>query len=175
MPKLVHRVEDEKQDFPILLRKPHSEDIPFIFNSWLKSYRPSIQVKNIPQNIFYGEHHRFLEKIMKRAECIIACNPDDTNHIFGYVVYEIITGVLVVHYVYVKQDYRRLGVCNYLLEAAGRKRGEPFAYTHETYIGHKLSFLMKGFYNPYIIYNGYEDENEEMKEELDESQTRSIE
>lgn len=145
-----------KQELPIQLRQPHGEDIPFMFNSWLHSYRHSLHVKNISNTVFYGEHHKVLERIMKRSEAVIACNPEDPNQIFGYIVYERITGILVVHYCYVKQPYRRLGICHQLLNAAGRKKDEPICYTHETFLGNKISGRLRALYNPYVVYNGYE-------------------
>lgn len=145
-----------KQDLPITLRQPHAEDIPFIFSSWLKSYRSSLHVKNISNTVYYGEHHKVLERLMKRSEALIACNPEDANQIYGYLIYEKITGILVTHYCYVKQPYRRLGICHQLLSAAGRDKDEPFVYTHETFLGEKISGRLRAMYNPYVFYQGYE-------------------
>lgn len=161
-----------KQELPIALRHTHAEDISFIFSSWLKSYRNSLHVKNISNTVYYGEHHKVLERIMKRSEAIIACDPKDQSQIFGYMVYEIITGVLVVHYAYVKQSFRKLGIMNKMLEHAGRKKDTPFVYSHETHTGSKLSIKYKAFYNPYVYYQGYalaQDEQIKAKEGQDES------
>lgn len=151
-----------KQDLPFALRHPHKEDIPFIFNSWLVSYRHSLHVKNIGNTVYFGEHHKVLERLFKRCDARIACNPDDQNQIYGYVVFERITGTLVVHYCYVKQPYRRLGVCHQLLTAAGRNKEEPFVYTHETFLGNKLSGRFRAMYNPYVFYQGYEAQDEQL-------------
>jgi hypothetical protein len=145
-----------KQEFPIAMRHPHKEDIAFIFNSWLHSYRHSLHVKNIGNTVFYAEHHKVLERLFKRCDARIACDPKDQNQIYGYIVYERITGVLVVHYCYVKQPYRRLGLCHQLLLEAGRSKEEAFAYTHETFLGNRLSGRFRALYNPYVIHQGYE-------------------
>jgi GNAT superfamily N-acetyltransferase len=161
-----------KQELPIAFRHTHAEDIPFIFNSWLQSYRHSIHVKNIANTVYFGEHHKVLERIMKRSEAIIACDPTDQTQIFGYIVYEIITGVLVVHYAYVKLPYRKLGIMKQLLEKAGRKVNHHFVYTHETHTAHKLALKFSAFYNPYPWYQGYETaqaEQEVTKEGTNES------
>lgn len=155
-----------KNELPIAMRHPHKEDIPFIFNSWLHSYRHSLHVKNISNTVFYSEHHKVLERLFKRCEAKIACDPTDQNQIYGYIVYERITGVLVVHYVYVKQPYRKLGLCKQLLSAAGRNPGEAFAYTHETFMGNRLSGKFSALYNPYVFYEGYL-ENEKPKASME--------
>jgi hypothetical protein len=163
-----------KQELPIALRHTHAEDIPFMFNSWLQSYRHSLHVKNISNTVFYGEHHKILERIMKRSEAIIACNPIDQTQIYGYLVFERITGVLVVHYAYVKQTYRRLGILKQMLDKAGRAGEEPFVYSHETHIANKIAIRFRALYNPYVFYQGYETQEEpvEVKEGENESSKR---
>jgi hypothetical protein len=156
-----------KQNLPIALRHTHAGDIAFIFNSWLESYRGSLHMKNISNTVYYAGHHNLIERIMKRSEAVIACNPEDQTQIYGYIVYEIITGVLVLHYVYVKQPYRKLGIMKQLLEKAGRKEKVAFVYTHETYSGSKLALKFSAFYNPYPCYQGYK--AEEGKDESKES------
>jgi hypothetical protein len=42
---------------PILLRPVAVEDLNFIYSSWLKSYRDSVTVRGVPNDLFYKAHH----------------------------------------------------------------------------------------------------------------------
>lgn len=145
-----------KRDLPIQLRKPHKEDVPFIFSSWLHSYRSSLHTKNVVNTVYFGEHHDLLERIMNRSEAVIACNADDPNQIFGYIVYERIDNALVVHYIYVKQSFRKLGIGKTLLQSTGWQKGDAFIFTHDTYISAKLAMKYRAMFNPYVPTNHYQ-------------------
>lgn len=118
------------------LRAPRVEDVPFLRSSWVKSYakysvfndddeertvkgpRPA----RMPAHVYVPEQHALIARILERpsALTVIACNPDDPDQIFGYVVAERVEGQgkegrNIAHYCYVKEPFRKQGIARELL------------------------------------------------------------
>ena len=57
----------------INLREAQDQDVPFITNSWLKSYRHGgAMTKHVPNDIYYAQHHSVLERILPRGVVVVA-------------------------------------------------------------------------------------------------------
>ena len=73
-------------NLPVRLRTLTEEDKPFIFNSWLKSYRFSHFGEKITNTIYFEDHHKIIENILKKAKVVVACNEEDPSQDYGYIV-----------------------------------------------------------------------------------------
>lgn len=140
----------------VRLRPATDEDVPFLFNSWLRCYRHSAQTRGIENPVYFAQHHLLLEGLCKRATITIACNPSDIAQIYGYIAYEEIEGLLVIHFIYMKELYRKLGIGSILAESAGFKKEAPVLFTHRTYSADFLTQKYLMVYNPYLAYYGYD-------------------
>ena len=132
----------------VQIRTATEADVPFIFNSWLKSYQAS-QRSVLPAIYFDGQHKR-IEAILQRSTVLLAVNKADDTQIYGYLVFEMVQDVLVIHYAYVKNMYRQMGI--FALLSQNLPAGLEGFYTHDT---HTASKLIKGksiklVYNPYL-------------------------
>jgi hypothetical protein len=134
----------------VVIRQAVEADVPFIFNSWLKSYRASC--RSISNPVYFEFQHKTIEALLKRCQVQVACNATDANQLYGYIVYEQIDGVLVVHYCYIKDAFRRIGLLPKL--AAGLDVSAGGFYTHDTRGAAKLlaSGKLKFMYNPYLAF-----------------------
>lgn len=136
------------------LRELEAADIPLVYNSWLHSYRSSPSVRNIPNNVYYTEHHAAIEKILASGRLIsfVACDPADPKVVYGYVVAEDYGADLVVHWVYCKQQYRRAGLSKALLAKVREEAPDAVNvfYTHYTKACDQLRGSAK--YNPYYAW-----------------------
>lgn len=101
------------------------EDKDFIYSSWLRSYRPSKANVGLDSDVYYERHSNRINAILQRAgtRVVVASNPEDDDHLFGYIVFEIQATKTILHYIYVKQSYRQLGLARRMLEIldAGQK------------------------------------------------------
>ena len=138
---------------PIRLRKAVQEDVGFIFNSWLKSYKYSLFAKFITNTIYFAEQHKLIERLLKENETIIACNNDDPTQIYGFINAGIVDGILCVNYVYVKQNFRQLGVGKALLNAFEHNVESASVYTHHTRMAERLAGRFNFVYHPYLLFN----------------------
>ncbi|MBV6514133.1 MAG: hypothetical protein FMNOHCHN_03723 [Ignavibacteriaceae bacterium] len=137
----------------VKIRPASQEDVPFIFASWLKSYRDSFLVRDVGNEVYYNGHHKVIERLLQRGTSLIACASDDPSQIYGYLVYETISNITVFHFGYTKHSYRRLGILKALIEATGHNLELGSCYTHQTRIGAKIAEKHKSVYHPYIFIN----------------------
>lgn len=147
---------------PVRLRKATQEDVGFIFNSWLKSYKYSLFAKGITNTIYFSEHHKIVENLLKQNETIIACNDNDPSQIFGFINAGRVDGILAINYMYVKQPFRNLGIGKTLLNSFEHDASTAAIYTHHTRMSEKLAAKYNLVYHPYLLFNlGSIDESKE--------------
>lgn len=130
----------------IAKREATQADIPFIFSSWLNSYRNSIASRHITKTVYFEEHHKRIEVVAARSCVIIAHDKDDPNQIFGWICVEP-GNVPIIHYVYVKHPYRKLGIARSLLAEVPC---DVYIFTHDSTAARTLK--PGGVYNPYLFY-----------------------
>src|SRR6056297_1572859 len=155
----------KSNNMKVHVRTANEEDVHFILNSWLKSFRNSQFAKGISSTVYFTEHHKVLRKLLKRSTILVACNPEDQNQIYGYLVLEKVDGVLCIHFAYTKQVFRKLGIQRQLLGLVNHDFDNNSAlYSHDTKMGRELAAKFKLVYHPYIWIN-YQDKSEEVENE----------
>jgi GNAT superfamily N-acetyltransferase len=132
-----------------LLREARESDLPFVFNSWLKAYRDAGAVRGVPNTAYYNGQHDVIDEILHTAgvTCIIACDPKDTDQIFGWAV--LVKEDKTVHMVYVKQPFRLFGIAKALLTIMGIIG--PFVYSHRTIVGENIAKKKGSSYVPFEL------------------------
>lgn len=145
----------------IQTRELTNTDIGFVFNSWLKSYKNSPIARCVPTSVFYSGQHKLIEHLIANSTTIVACSKEDPLQIFGYICASRVQGILVVHYIYVKQTYRMLGVGKMLLNHFDFQLSSASCYTHRTETGDRLSAKFNMVYHPYLAMNIYNDEEKD--------------
>ena len=119
----------------IAIRRMEPQDQPFIFSSWLKSYKKNSDfAKHIPDGPYYKNHHALIEHLLKKPSCIVlvAHAGDDLDRILGYLVFEDTDSGHLIHYVFVKEAFQGSGIAKALIKYAGI---DPhlMGYSHLTY------------------------------------------
>lgn len=135
------------------IRDGNKDDIPFIYRTWLKSYRYDSELGECRNSVFYPEYTRVLDYILTdpKVKIDVACKRDDNTILFGYAISE----PEILHYVFVKQAFGRLGIARSLIENIGKLK---YA-THRTFSTQKALKKLDIDYNPFLlfkqgIYNG---------------------
>ena len=137
----------------VQIRTATEQDVPFIFNSWLRSYKAS--QRTVTPAVYFDFQHKLVQSILQRSNVNMLCSPDDSQQLFGYLVHEVIDSVPVLHYGYIKHDFRQLGLMSVLLKHAGVARDSGAYYTHETNSIFKVRNSYKLLvYNPYLASGG---------------------
>lgn len=134
--------------------RPVSEsDNPFIFSSWLRHYKNrSYFAKRIRNSIFYKWHHLIVERALtdENRIALVAHPEGEPDVILGFVVGAVMSDASVLHFVYVKPSFKRMGIAKHLLKKSKLIDAEYF--THWTFdadeVLHKLPNIN---YDPYRI------------------------
>ena len=96
-----------------LIRDWVPADEHFVKSAWRGSFRLAGHGVQDADHIHYDmEMDRVFDRILPRATVKIACDPKDPDNLIGFAV---LTGS-ELHYVYVKRDFRKLGVVPAMLE-----------------------------------------------------------
>lgn len=143
------------------LRKAEPGDVPFITNSWLKSYRSNgIGNRLVPNDVYFQMHHKILEAILPKGLAVVLCNPQDRDMILGWAHAETFSDGLVLHYAYVKNSLRKHGLFTQLMETLlEHEKPQAVFYTHKTEAFDKLNPRRHGWiYNPYRLYESWRNE-----------------
>lgn len=108
-----------------MIRGARSDDIRFVFDSWLRSWRKSPWAGVIPNNMYFPLTRSTIEQLIARgAELKVACLESNPDHILGWICHELNGPKAVVHYLYVKDPYLPLGIGEALIQAIpGEKPG----------------------------------------------------
>lgn len=124
---------------PVVCRRQHDQDVPFIFDGWLKTYRSAKSVSQIPSETFYYWHHRLIEGLWfdRTAAWVVACNPEHPTQVYGFIVGQradtLAGDSMVLHYCYVAKNYRRFGLAARLLATLDtRPDSTVIVTTHQT-------------------------------------------
>ena len=135
---------------PILIRKAVAADVPFIFSNWLKSYRDSNFAHCISTTVYFTEHHRVVERLLKSCDVYVACNEKDTSELYGFICAQQLEGILVIHFTYVKHIYRMLGIGTMLLNSLNHDASKASMYTHHTRPCKVLAPKFRLVHSPYL-------------------------
>lgn len=105
-------------------------DEPWVYRSWLDSYRHSPTVKGIPNGRYYRKTHERCELLIERSKVYIARPVGWPEGITGWLCVEYAGNATAVHFAHTKLPYQRNGVCSALLAAALDGRDERKVFTH---------------------------------------------
>jgi GNAT superfamily N-acetyltransferase len=145
-------------DIDLYLRKAEPADVNFITSSWLDSYRYSVISKPVRTTEFYHYEHQMLESIIPKSTVVVLCPATDPGHIWAWAVYEKLEGVLVLHYVLTKKEFKRRGLAKKLVtKILEIEQPKAVAYTYTTRDAYSIisshqEELGEWRYNPYVRY-----------------------
>lgn len=127
-------------------RAGRQEDMAFIFATWLQCYKHSSSfARHIPKKVYFEQHHAIVERLLARCEVLVCTLADSDSTIVGYVV----RGPGILHFVYVKKDFRRMGVASGLLVDVDPN---AMVFTHWT---EGFDLILRKWphmqYNPYLL------------------------
>lgn len=106
----------------ISIREPmilsdHSNDLDFIYSTWVRSLGNQRPFRvNIDKNFFNAACHSLITKILTNANVLLACDPNDPEQLFGYIVF--LKDPKVLFWVYTKFDFRKANVGTRLMKKA---------------------------------------------------------
>jgi hypothetical protein len=133
----------------IQIRHVQPQDISFIYSTWLKSFKhDSMLGKSLRTGVFFENYREVIDHILSESTVLIACLPEDSNVIIGYLVFQ----PNIIHYAFIKESFRRLSVCRQLITNA-KLDINHCEFTHLTL---KITNFIQAYagltYNPVLLY-----------------------
>lgn len=116
------------------IEPPRADEFAFIFDSWARSFRKSPWAGCVPNHLWDQVSRECAKGLLDRgARVLVAVTPiegrPDERRVMGYSISE--PGRKILHWLYVKEDFRDMGVGAALLEATC-PGDEEWIYTHRT-------------------------------------------
>ena len=134
------------------IRSYQYSDKEFITSTWLRSNRDNSKIaKSIPKSVYFTETDKLINKILDESRIIVACNPKDPAHIFGYLVYQPLDNDTVIHYLYVKKAFRGYGIAKAMF--AEFTPTQKVFYTHEPKNLDLLIRYQTAIFNPFLFWS----------------------
>lgn len=121
-------------ELPVEFRPVKPEDMSLVMDSWLKSFRGSPWAGVVTNHTYYDIYRVTIEQLLARgAKLLIAHVPGKPDMIMGYLCYEELKNdETAVHYLYVKDPYRRRQIAARLIKQVHKDNEKPLFYTFKT-------------------------------------------
>lgn len=102
------------------IRAYRPTDEAFVIDAWKRSYEGALAVRGCDREHYRIEMSRTIGRILDKTTTttLVACDPEDADTIVGFACYTRSTmlGPVELHYVYVKREFRKMGVARFMLE-----------------------------------------------------------
>ena len=99
-----------------ILRPAVDSDMAVVRDPWVQEMRHAPWSRGVPDDIYFPEMKAFVGRVLARANTLVACNPEDPKHVYGFVTFDPPNHL---HWVYVKRAYQGVGLGRTLVEATG--------------------------------------------------------
>jgi hypothetical protein len=148
--------QPENREQPLfVIREGVPGDLPFIYDNWMKDFHERSQFARRIRPATYNKFHKLLlDRCLANSITLVACDPEMPSVIYGILVVQPSVGkdLPVLHYVFVKRQFRLKGVAAGLMAFAGLTKDTPFWFSHMTYAGETLWKLYpRAEYCPYAV------------------------
>lgn len=107
----------QKKDL-ILIRAATLSDKNFIYATWLQGlYHGNDWFKEIPQDLYFENYQKVIDRILNRDSVFltVACLKEDQDVVLGYAVLDRKQNKNILHWVYVKEAWRKIGLAKDLV------------------------------------------------------------
>jgi GNAT superfamily N-acetyltransferase len=120
----------QPSELGLVYRPASPDEMSFILDSWLKSYKFSPWAGVMENHKYFVQQREAIEALLARGSQITVAEVPDTDRVAGWICHEHKPGIDVVHYVYVKDPWRKMGIGGALVDETCRER--EILYTFRT-------------------------------------------
>ncbi len=121
-------------------------DFGYIHKTWLRVWRSHFP-RDVNDALFSEYHRHIFNRILANSKVYIATIEEDESMVLGYLV----ARKDVLHWVWVRSAFRRMGIANALMDAYLREAGKPRYASHWTQSGEHFVKKLGLKFNPFLI------------------------
>lgn len=134
-----------------IIRPARQTDLAFVTSSYLKTMRARTPYNCMTSDVYYPHQRKRIENALQVGDCYVLANPEDPDHIFGYAVVEHLSSGDIVHFIYIKFPFRKMGLARKLFSQVVRDQGTTLvSHTTDTNFD-RLAHKYKLIYDPYVL------------------------
>lgn len=111
-----------KEDLPIKVRAFKKADEKYVLATWKRTLKDDPTCAWVPDKIYFAEYNPRCDKTLRNKCCLVAVSTENPDFIVGWLCYD----DNVLHYAFVRDEYRKLGVFKALAKQAFQ--GEKTVY-----------------------------------------------
>lgn len=142
----------------IHFRHATTNDVGFVKHAWATEYKFASASRYIPTDIYNASIRDLIDSILPKSLCIIACENEAPEHNYGFFCWtpQIKELPLLAHWIYVKDDYRRMGIARQLITAAiptVKQHTITTTFANKLFQNEDIVNSYKLSYNPYSLFN----------------------
>jgi len=132
----------------IEVRGAEKDELNFVMHSWLRSLRSFEPFyRSMPGETYFREHGLRADAALKRGYCLVVSPRDHPKIISGYIVWETVMlrkePTTIIHYIYIKENFRKMGIASLLIETIN---------TDRKFIASARGLAFRDMdYNPYLL------------------------
>ncbi len=101
-----------------VLRGIEPDDFAFVKRRWAGEMRHAPWSRGVPGSVYWGSQYKTIEALLLQSSTILAVDPADSQHLYGVIVFHRAQVRAILHWLFVKAEYRKLGLAKALLAAA---------------------------------------------------------
>lgn len=124
---------------PISFRTPGPDDLAFVFDAWVESFRMSHAAGIIPMDMYRDLYREVVRRLMIQSVTLVAYNDQKPVQLLGFITFDREAAEPIIHYSFVKHFMRRNGLATALCAEAGIDPKEPFVYTFKSRVAKELT------------------------------------
>jgi GNAT superfamily N-acetyltransferase len=115
----------------------------------------SQEIRRINKDSYLTAHNKTLNGLLDNCECKIVCDTEDPDLIYGFIIYESMKEWDVIHYIYIRKDFRGRGLADKLIfEACTGNTQLVLSHLTDDFKPAKLKkYWSKVIYDPYLQSN----------------------
>lgn len=135
------------------VRPAEANDMRFVRKHWLASARSGYAYRNMREGDFTRSYSRIIDRLLERSLVLVVASKDNPDRLVGFSVSEHPNDkAAIVHYVYVKFDWRKVGIARALAQAAGLETIPNITCTHDNNVCQMIAPPHGINYNPLLIF-----------------------
>lgn len=135
---------------PILIRPMAESDVNLVMNSWLKSFRDCSATWGASNAEYYAAQKAIIARLFRVSQVAVACDPEDHDQVYGWACWTPRDKEVLVHYVYVKSLFQRMGVARELMKVVNPDSLSIYA-THVGPSSNDLRTTVPHRYKPFLL------------------------
>lgn len=135
-------------DAALAIRRATEDDLRFVRASWFESYRFGGFAPQVQFPIYREGQNSVIERCLKTSAVFVAYAAAVPDEVCSWACGE---GKLI-HFVYTKLVYRRIGIAEKLVHHLIRETGPKRFHTHDTKAGRGFASCAGTVYDPYPLF-----------------------